>query len=104
MILGFYLSMPGRNSWNGGWSGEGGKYIIIKMFTSEKKANKILTDNPYSYCWNDGWAARINVKVLSGVEARIERKKSRGFCGYDWMVRNIILYGNATGIEKSKEE
>lgn len=96
MILSFRLSMPGRNSWNGGWSGEDRLYVITKTFTSKKsieKARKILEKGYYSYCWSDGWRAGIEVSEVSSKEAARLRKKSAGFCGYNWMVDTIISYG-----------
>lgn len=36
MILAFTLSMPNCASWNGRWSGEGRKYVIIKAFKGKK--------------------------------------------------------------------
>lgn len=96
MTLVFTLSMPGRASWNGRWSGEDRIYAITKNFTTKKgkeKAAKILADGYYSYRWSDGWAAGISVKEVTSQEARKIRKKSQGFCGYDWMVDSIMAHG-----------
>jgi hypothetical protein len=30
----FTLSMPGRSSWNGGWSGEGRHFAIVRTLSS----------------------------------------------------------------------
>ena len=35
-IVLFTLSMPGRNSWNGRWSGEGKKYNIVRKMTAKE--------------------------------------------------------------------
>jgi len=96
MTLAFILSMPGRSSWNGRWSGEDRCYAITKVFKSKaqiEKAREILQRGYYSYGWSDGWRAGIQVKDLSQVEATKLRRKSAGFCGYDWMVDSILRHG-----------
>ena len=94
MILVFELTMPHRNSWNGMWSGEGNLYAIVKNFGKSKKAenlcNTILEKTSYSYSWSDGWGARVRVYAADVREANKIRRKSQGFCGYDWMVDSII--------------
>lgn len=89
MLIEFELSMPNRGSWNGAWSGENNYYGIIKNIP-KAKAEKILERNGYSYYWNDGWSAHISVRQVDSKEAQRLRKKSKGFCNYDWMVRSII--------------
>lgn len=89
MIIEFKLSMPNRGSWNGRWSGENDYYAIIKNIQKDK-AEKILERNGYSYYWNDGWSAYITVRQVDSKEAQRLRKKIKGFCNYDWMVRAII--------------
>lgn len=89
MLIEFKLSMPNRGSWNGSWSGEDNYYAIIKNI-SKDKAEKILENNSYSYFWNDGWSARVSVRQVDSKEAQRLRKKSKGFCNYDWMIKSII--------------
>jgi hypothetical protein len=96
MILAFYLSMPNCASWNGRWSGEGRKYVVIETFrgkASTAKAEKIRDTGYYHYSWQDGWGAGITVKEVDSSQAARLRKESQGFCGYEWMVRSIIEYG-----------
>lgn len=96
MTLSFELSMPGRGSWNGGWSGEDRRWIILKTYTSQKaiaRAVKIQTGGPYYYNWSDGWGARVDVRQVDATEARKLRKASAGFAGYDWMVETICEFG-----------
>lgn len=96
MILAFELSMPGRGSWNGRWSGEDRCYAIVKKFTGKRGAEKaaaILTQRSYFYGWSDGWGARVSVREIDAAEARRLRKRSSGFCGYDWMIQTICDYG-----------
>lgn len=91
-MIAFVLSMPGRNSWNGRWSGEGNLYAIVKRFTKKGREDE-LNGQTWYHRWNDGWTAKIEAKKVDAKEAAQIRRKSRGFCGYDWMVSNIILYG-----------
>lgn len=96
MILAFYLSMPNCASWNGKWSGDGRKFVIVKTFRGKKateKAEKIRDTGYYHYSWPDGWGAGITVKEIDSRQAVRLRRESEGFCGYDWMVESIIKYG-----------
>jgi hypothetical protein len=90
----FSLSMPNRGSWNGEWSGSGNHYFIIKSLkdaTLLKLAIDKQNGNSWSYRWADGWRACVYARVLEKGE---RPGKSDGFCGYDWMVDSILLYGN----------
>ena len=93
----FELSMPGRNSWNGRWSGEDKIYArIVNLGTTKKakgKGNAIIQGGPYWYSWPDGWAARVDVKEVDSSKANQIRKRSAGFCGYDWMIDSIKYHG-----------
>ncbi len=97
MKLAFTLSMPNRGSWNGGWSGEGNPYVIIRSYStikSKAKAKEYLAAGCYSYSWSDGWRASIEVKQVDNKEAARLKRISKGFSGYDWMVQSIEMYGN----------
>lgn len=97
----FKLSMPGRSSWNGKWSGEGQNYTIVRTLT-DKTAAKLLDEKGtgyWSHAFGDGWVAGVDARTLVKGE---RAKKSDGFCGYEWMVENIILYGATE--EPKKEE
>jgi len=95
-ILAFSLSMPGSPSWNGKWSGQDKCYVLVKSFSStiksKEKAKKILEKKSFHYRWEDGWAARVEVTKISPKEARALKKKTQGFCGYDWMVDSIVRH------------
>jgi hypothetical protein len=96
MYLVFSLSMPGCPSWNGRWSGEGRLYAIVKSFSSKKgvlHAEEILKQKFFSYGWSDGWRACVEVSICDTSKARQIRKRSAGFCGYDWMVNSILCRG-----------
>ena len=99
MIVAFELSMPGRNSWNGKWSGEGRPYVIVKSF--RRNPPKL---GRYGYNFGDGWYASVNAREVSQSEARTLRAKSKGFCGYDWMVESIIQDGAIYGPTQPKPE
>lgn len=95
MLIAFELSMPGRGSWNGKWSGEGRPYVRVRNLP-KAEADKVLLKEEYRYRWDDGWAACVSAyKVISCEAARL-RKKSAGFCGYDWMIDSIINHGEIT--------
>ena len=83
-------------SWNGKWSGEGRKYVIVKTFTGVKggaQAQKIIAEKSYWYSWDDGWCASIRVQEVDGKMAAKLRKESDGFSGYEWMVESILRHG-----------
>ena len=93
MILCFKLSMPNNNSWNGKWTGEGRFYAKVVSFQGNKrieKAKKILEKGYFSYSFGDGWRAGIDVTQVEAKDSASTRRKSMGFCGYDWMVDSII--------------
>lgn len=97
-IIVFVLSMPNRGSWNGGWSGSEEQYNIVKNMGTSKKANEkaeaLIEQGDFSYCFGDGWRASVEVKLVDNAGARKARKISKGFCGYDWMVRSILYHGD----------
>lgn len=91
MILCFELTMPNRGSWNGKWSGEDDVHIITKTDRNiGKKRIQELNGKSFCYHWDDGWTACVSCKTIDAKEAARLRRKNRGFCGYDWMVRSII--------------
>ena len=83
--------MPGVNSWNGKWSGANNVYAIIKSFRNKSKIIPKL--GRYTYAFGDGWCAAVAVREITKPAAKMLRKQSAGFCGYDWMVDSIISYG-----------
>jgi hypothetical protein len=94
-IVSFELTMPNRNSWNGNWSGEDRRFIIIKSLTN-KRVNWLLGDEletSFYHNFGDGWGASILVKIINKEEKKLLRKYLKnGFCGYKWMVDNILCY------------
>jgi len=84
--------MPSNNAWNGKWSGDHEYYAIVRSFGKRNSilAQEILKKGYFSYAFGDGWVAAISVHAVTLAQAAAARKKSRGFCGYDWMVDSII--------------
>lgn len=89
----FTLSMPGRASWNGRWSGEERAHVLYRTISKDAAARLLGPDGKsyWSHRWADGWCAGISARVMEPGE---RRKKSAGFCGYDWMVANILHHGS----------
>ncbi len=97
MTLCFTLSMPNRGSWNGGWSGASRRYSLVKNAGNSKKAKErnaaLLAKGSFRYSWSDGWSALVIVREITANQARLERRISDGFCGYEWMVESIFQHG-----------
>ncbi len=92
----FQLSMPSNNSWNRKWTGDDVFYARTRSFNtkgSKVKAEAILAKGYYSYSFGDGWVAAVAVKQVSSAEKRKIDKKTKGFCGYEWMIDSIIQHG-----------
>lgn len=94
MII-FELTMPNRGSWNGKWSQENDRHIIIKneRYFQKDIINNILEKRDFYYRWDDGWTACVSVSKINYKDANKLKKISCGFCGYDWMVSSILNYG-----------
>ena len=94
MILSFTLSMPNVGSWDGKWSGQDRLYVKVISFGRSKdendRAKEILDKGYFHYSFGDGWSAGVTVKKVDSRERERLRRKSSGFCGYDWMIRSII--------------
>jgi hypothetical protein len=95
MLVSFELSMPGNNSWNGRWSGEGRLYARVVNVGSSKKAREKYEKliGHHSYNFGDGWRASVTVREVTSSAARKLRKDTAGFCGYDWMIHSLRDWG-----------
>jgi len=83
----FRLSMPGRpptSTW-----GQGKNYFVTRML-SVAEIERLKLPNYFVHHFGDGWAAGIHAEV---VEPRTRLPKSDGFQAYDWMVDNLLRYG-----------
>lgn len=96
MFIYFELKMPNRGSWNGRWSGEKTRHIIVRNIGDHQKAREIAERKNYLYRWDDGWTACISCGIVDAKEAGRLKKLSKGFCNYDWMVYSILRYGYIT--------
>lgn len=89
-MIAFELSMPGKGSWNGKWSQEGQCFVRTM---DQRKVPKEYWNKDFYYRWDDGWTACVLVRKVSIADARKLERASKGFCGYDWMIKSIIRYG-----------
>jgi len=90
-MLAFTLSMPNVGSWDGKWSSSKKLFCIIKRLEKNKEAE--LDGRKFYYNFGDGWGASISVKKIDSKQAGVLRRKSSGFCGYNWMINSIIEKG-----------
>lgn len=106
MLVSFVLSMPNIGSWNGKWTGEDNLYVIVRSFVGKERsliADRVIEKGYYHYNFGDGWSAGVTIKkVDSKISAKLKRK-SKGFCGYDWMVDSIIKYDEILNSLQIKE-
>ena len=86
----FELTMPNKGSWNGKWPQEGTCFVRI---CSQQKVPKEYWNKDFYYRWDDGWTACVSVTQMPAAEARKIERRSKGFCGYDWMIDSIIECG-----------
>jgi hypothetical protein len=99
----FKLSMPGRASWNGRWSGESKNYAVVRELSDEDLvrlfAGSSGTDasqwrRSWVHRWSDGWVAEVSARIVPPGE---ELPRSDGFHGYDWMIDNILRTDSPDG-------
>lgn len=86
----FRLSMPGRSSWDGRWSGQDRNYLLVRTVPNAV-ADELMAVGSWFHRWDDGWTAQVTARVMAPGE---RASKTAGFAGYDWMVTNIIAYGS----------
>ena len=90
----FILTIPGRNTWNGKWTGDSRFYAKVKSFRNEQLYfAKFKDGDNFGYCWDDGWCANVEIKQVTSKEKQQILKNSNGFCGYEWMISSIIKHG-----------
>jgi len=100
MLLSFQLTMPNNNAWDGKWSGEGKFYYEFRNIPKSKIAE--LDGKNFYYNFGDGWGANVRVEKIDSQEKRKLQKKSAGFCGYNWMIDEILNYGRILILEERK--
>lgn len=82
--------MPNVGSWNGKWSQAGELFIRTRR---ECDVPKKCWNKSFRYSFGDGWTACVTTERMPAKEAANLERKSRGFCGYDWMIKSIIQKG-----------
>ena len=102
-MLSFILSMPNVGSWNGKWTGEKDFYCLIKR-ESANVNNFELNGKSFYYKFGDGWGASVHVEKIDSKEAAKRKRKSQGFCGYDWMVSEILEHGKIITLEERRKK
>jgi len=92
MIIEFSLKFPNINTWNNKFTGEDNYYARFTTFSKKDKAkyDEILKKGYYYYNFGDGWSASISARQVTSQEKAKLSKKSKGFYGYEWMIRSII--------------
>ena len=89
-MIAFELTMPNKGSWNGRWSQEG--QVFVRCY-DQRKVPKEYWNKSFYYRWDDGWTACVAANKVTTAEAKKLERQSKGFCGYDWMIRSIIQHG-----------
>ncbi len=104
MILCFELTMPSNNSWNGKWTGDVKRHYEFRHFGKyHNQKISSLSGQSFRYDFGDGWAASIHVDAVDGVEKRKRQRLNDGFCGYSWMVDEIMKYGRIKTLEERRK-
>ena len=99
-MLCFELSMPNVGSWNGKWTGENEKYFKTRKCPIKKQ--KELHGKSFYYGFGDGWGANVLVEKIDSKEAAKRRRNSVGFCGYDWMIDEILKFGRILTLQERR--
>jgi hypothetical protein len=90
----FTLTMPNIGSWGGKWTGDGATYTRTKRIISRNKnIYPLCEEGNYYHNFGDGWGANVSVRFVTEREAKQADKKTKGFCGYEWMVDSILKNG-----------
>lgn len=93
----FELSMPSVNTWNGRWTGEDSYYAIA---LPDARSGKAESGKQYGYNFGDGWYAKVSCRHVTAAQGARARRRSRGFCGYDWMVEEIVKHGRILTLDE----
>ena len=101
----FTLSMPNVGSWNGKWTGAGDLHCIVRTYPEKSALLPNIEAKPsHYYNFGDGWGASVLIAKIDGKQAAKYRKKSKGFCGYDWMVNEIESFGRIKTLEERRKK
>jgi len=91
--LRFELTMPNNGSWNNVDTGNKGRHYAFRKVSNDL-ANK-LKDKSFFYDFGDGWVANVIVTINRTC-------KSNGFRGYNWMINEIIEYGEIKNVHERR--
>jgi len=100
-MLSFKLTMPNIGSWNGRWTGEEKLYYRTRKLSKQKEIE--LDGKNFYYNFGDGWGVNVHVELVDAREAQRRRKRSAGFCGYEWMIDEIIEHGRILTLEERRK-
>ena len=101
-MIQFTLSMPNVGSWNGKWTGADRIHARARSITPRTREEEIDGESFY-YDFGDGWGASVRCKKIDSKEAAKVRRRSQGFCGYDWMINDILKYGEILGTKEREQ-
>ncbi len=99
-MLSFQLTMPNNNSWNGQWTGDRKLYYQFRKVKKEQEDE--LNGKNFYYNFGDGWGANIHVEKIDSKEKNKRNRKTAGFCGYGWMIDEILKHGRILTLEERK--
>jgi hypothetical protein len=95
MMVAYVLTMPNNSSWNGKWSGDGACYARVRTYRRDAPA-----EGSHYYNFGDGWGASVEVSHPDRSEAAQLRRRSKGFCGYEWMIDEIEKLGRIRTLDE----
>jgi hypothetical protein len=98
--------MPNVGSWNGKFTGEGHLNCIVKSYPVDSPIpKKVLSmKHGYRYDFGDGWSVNIKATEITGKEKPKYKKESKGFYGYEWMVKEIEEFGRIRTVTERRQE
>ena len=90
----FTIRVTSCNTWNGSHSYTE-KYNAYKKLKNDelKKKYPLLKEGNYPYMWEDGFSVNVNVKFMKPSEVRKVPKFSEGFMCYNYLIYEIMEYG-----------
>lgn len=101
----YTLTMPHSGSWDGKWTQEGKLHCVTRKYNAASDVpDKVLSTQDYYYDFGDGWGASISCSEISAAERQSYRRRSMGFCGYEWMVNEIEAYGRIKSLDERRAE
>ena len=101
----YKLSMPNVGSWKGQWTGATNLYCVTRSYSKTSTIpKKVLSMKNYYYNFGDGWGVNINCSEITAKEKPKYQKASRGFYGYEWMVKEIEMFGRIKTLQERSQE